>query len=360
MPRRVAATATAPARGAASSLRLVIPPSLTCPGAPFSLILVVSDQVEEHVLERAAGRARAATPMPAAASTRVASAGSGTASCMPPAPAISADRPGRDQPALVHDDDVRAGLLDLGQQVAGHDDRAPGRGVVAAAPRASRRSAAGRGRWSARRAPAPRAGRAWPARCRAAAACRGCRRGPAGRSTPPSPAMSSAVVELGLVVGSRPVAAQYSRRFSRPVRCGRKPGPSMNAPSRASTGAPGTTGSPNTCTCAGGRRDQPDQHAQRGGLAGAVRAEQPDDLAALDPEADVVDRAVAAGVLLDQRLDADRHVGEVGSRLEHAAGGARSRTPTEPPTSRRRSPPTISQANGCPALIVRARSSSAG
>ena len=38
-----------------------------------------------------------------------------------PCPTISPTGPGREQPALVHDDEVGAGLLDLGQQVAGDD-----------------------------------------------------------------------------------------------------------------------------------------------------------------------------------------------------------------------------------------------
>ena len=57
--------------------------------------------------------------------------------------------------------------------------------------------------------------------------------------------MSSAVSKSASSSG-RPVAAQYSRRFSWPDRCGRNPGPSMNAPIRDSTGAPGVTGWPNT------------------------------------------------------------------------------------------------------------------
>ena len=60
----------------------------------------------------------------------------------------------------------------------------------------------------------------------------------------PSPAISSASATCDSSVG-RPVADQYSARFSAPDRCGRKPGPSTNAPIRASTGAPGRTSSPN-------------------------------------------------------------------------------------------------------------------
>ena len=146
-----------------------------------------------------------------------------------------------------------------------------------AAPRASRGSAAGRARWSARRARAGRAGRAWPGRSRAAAACPGCRCRPGGRSTrrarrspaPPSTCDSS--------VG-RPVAAQYSARFSAPDRCGRKPGPSTNAPIRDSTGAPGPHLLAEGRDRARGRPDEAHEHAQHGGLARAVRPEQAEHL----------------------------------------------------------------------------------
>ena len=70
---------------------------------------------------------------------------------------------------------------------------------------------------------------------------------------------------------------------------------------------------------------RPDQHAQRGRLAGAVRAEQADDLASLDPEADAVDRAVAVAVLLDEVVDRDRHVGEI--RVRSAGPPATSSPP---------------------------------
>ncbi|CAM5252236.1 hypothetical protein SALBM311S_00680 [Streptomyces alboniger] len=46
--------------------------------------------------------------------------------------------------------------------------------------------------------------------------------------------------------GGRPVARQYSSRFSRPDRCGRKPAPSTKAPTRDSTVAPGAMAWPKT------------------------------------------------------------------------------------------------------------------
>src|SRR5512142_872588 len=63
----------------------------------------------------------------------------------------------------------------------------------------------------------------------------------------PSPAMSSASSSRASASG-RPVACQYSRRLASPDRCGRNPGPSTSAPSRDSTGAPGTRRWPKTST----------------------------------------------------------------------------------------------------------------
>ena len=174
------------------------------------------DQVEEHVLE------------------------SGSAPLGVAAPSSADTGPGRDQAAPVHDHHVGAGLLDLGQQVAGDDHGTAVARRSARAPRASRRSAAGRARWWARRAPAGRAGRAWPGRWPAAAAC------PGSRCVRP---------------GRAPRRARRSpapRRSGRPRRAGRSPAsrargcpgrtgaagsraPRRTSPSRDSTGAPGVT-----------------------------------------------------------------------------------------------------------------------
>ena len=80
--------------------------------------------------------------------------------------------------------------------------------------------------------------------------------------------------------GGLPVQAQVSR----PVRCGRKPGPSTSAPSRRQHRRAGRQAVPEDEDLAGGRLGQPHQHPQRRGLAGAVRAEQADDLSTLDGE----------------------------------------------------------------------------
>ncbi len=74
----------------------------------------------------------------------------------------------------------------------------------------------------------------------------------------------------------------------------------MNAPRRASTGAPGTTGSPNTWTSPAVGVISPTSTRSVVVLPAPFGPEQADDLSAFDPEADVVDRAVTAGVLLDE------------------------------------------------------------
>ena len=68
----------------------------------------------------------------------------------------------------------------------------------------------------------------------------------------------------------------------------------MNAPRRASTGAPGTTGSPKTWIAPAVGVISPTSMRRAVVLPAPFGPEQPDDLAALDAEADVVDGAVAA------------------------------------------------------------------
>ncbi len=118
----------------------------------------------------------------------------------------------------------------------------------------------------------------------------------------------------------RPVAAQYSSRLARPDRCGRNPGPSTNDPSRPSTGDPGTTRTPEHPQLARGRPDQTHEHPQRGRLPRPVGTEQPQHLAALDPEAHVPDGDEAVAVGLGEVGDDERDVDEVGVDGEVAAG----------------------------------------
>ena len=103
-------------------------------------------------------------------------------SSVSPAAGDLRDRSRLHQPAAVHDHQVRAGLLDLGEEVAGDDDGPARRPRTGSSRPASRGSAAGRVRSSARRGSAGPACRAWPARWRAAAACPASRCVPRGRA----------------------------------------------------------------------------------------------------------------------------------------------------------------------------------
>src|SRR4051794_15677708 len=91
--------------------------------------IALSDQFQEDVLEGAPGRHRFgddagggqhARRLDRVRHRQLQPAGAGDLR----------GRPGRDQPSLVHDDDVRVGLLHFGEQVARHDDRPAGAGVV--------------------------------------------------------------------------------------------------------------------------------------------------------------------------------------------------------------------------------------
>ena len=224
----------------------------------------------------------------------------------------------------------RAGLLDLGEQVAGHDHGAPA-GRVAAQHLAHRvdlrrvepvgrlvehqqlrqaehglgdgeplphalavgADAALDRRRRARRSPAPR-------RC--------ARPRPGGR-WPPS------------------TAAGCPRRTG----AAGSPGPSTNAPIRASTGAPGLDGLAERGDRARGRPDEPHQHAQHGGLAGAVGAEQAEHHALLDVERDALHRAEPAAVGLGQVADLQRRAPLPGPG---AAATRRRRTRRGRPASR--------------------------
>ena len=157
-----------------------------------------------------------------------------------PSPMISATGPGGEAAAAVHDDHVGAGLLDFAEQVAGHDHGPPPVAPrTGAGRRASRGSAAGPGRSSARRGPAGPAGRAWPGRWPAAGSCPASRCAPAGRSRRPRPGDLQHLRPGAQPPPGRPVARQYRSRLARPDRCGRKPGPSTNEPEPGQRGRAG-------------------------------------------------------------------------------------------------------------------------
>ena len=87
-----------------------------------------------------------------------------------------------------------------------------------------------------------------------------------------------------------------------------------------------STGWPNSQRLARGRRQQAGQHLHRRGLAAAVRAEEAEDLAALDREADAVDGgevAEAAGQVARRRWPARRRRGARGGMSQRPVAGAR-------------------------------------
>ncbi len=116
--------------------------------------------------------------------------------------------------------------------------------------------------------------------------------------------------------GARPVADQYASRFWRPVRCGRKPGTLDEGADPAEHARAGRDGLAEHVDAAGVGGDEAHDHAHRRRLAGTVGAEQPDDLALLGAPRHVVDGAVPVGVRLDESLDDERDVGEVGTRRQ--------------------------------------------
>ena len=138
-----------------------------------------------------------------------------------------------------------------------------------------------------------------------------------GDGRAPSPAMASASSRCASSVG-RPVAAQYMRRLSCPDRCGRKPDPSTNDPSRESTGEPGLDAVAEHPDVALAGGDQPHEHAQRGGLARAVGAEQAEDLAVADREVHAVDRPEPVRVALREPPHHQRGVDELGVDVDPA------------------------------------------
>ena len=144
------------------------------------------------------------------------------------------------QPAAVQHADPGAHLLDLGEQVAGDEDRGAGR-VELEQQRADVADALrveAVGRLVEDQQPRRPQQRVRPGR--GAAACRASRRGPGVRRRPPSPTRSSASstrpARRGPARPERPMASK-SARLARPDRCGYAAGPSTIAPTSGSTSA---------------------------------------------------------------------------------------------------------------------------
>ena len=248
-PWRIAISATAPARRArrpASSS-----PSCRSTQRP-------ARGVERRGAARAVSAACTRTRLPAGAAGQLADGALG------------------DEPAAADDHDVVDGLRDLGEHVAGDQHRAALGGAARAGSRAASGCPAGRGRWRARRGPAPRvaeqrAGEPEPL----AHAERVPARAPVGRARRARPARStSSTREARQPAPSRASA----RRWSRPLRPGCAPATSSFAPTRrAGSLELARSGRPSIGRVAGGRPRQPEQHPQRRRLAGAVRAEEAGD-----------------------------------------------------------------------------------
>ena len=224
-----------------------------------------------------------------------------------------------DDPAVVDDRDLVAGLLDLVQQVRGEEDGAAlvdeARGSVARISRipagsrpfigSSRISSSGR--------------RAGSARCRAAGACRGSRssrgrrRGRPGRRARATAAMRPSA--------ARSRAAATIFRFSRPVRCGWKRGSSTIAPTRASASRRLAGFGRPSRRLAGGRPRQAEQRADHRRLPGAVRPEEAKGDAGRDEQVDAVDGDALAEAL-GQRAGLDHRFHHRRARSRRIVGAA--------------------------------------
>ncbi len=199
-----------------------------------------------------------------------------------------------ERPPAVDDRHAVARLLDLGEQVA-RDEDARSRARPRAGGRAagSRGSRPDRGRSPARRGSARPARRAGPARSRAAAACRASRSRPCrpgarrARPSPPAPSIRPLAPggqhprEVLEVLPSRQVAVEIRRLDDRAhVRHGLREVASEveAADAHAAPVGPG----------------EAHEHADRGRLAGSVRAQETEDLAGADVEGHIRDRFAVA------------------------------------------------------------------
>ena len=192
----------------------------------------------------------------------------------------------RDAAALGDHDDVVGGLRDLGQHVAGDEHRAALGRRAGAGSRAASGCPAGPGRWRARRARAPSGRRAARPRGRAAGACRASSRPRAGRPRPLSATSSSSSSTRASPI---PAAVASVRRWLRPLRPGWSIPPSSTAPTVRAGSSSVANGCPCTVRRAGRRAHEPEQHPQRGRLAGAVGAQEADDAPLVHREREVVD-----------------------------------------------------------------------
>ena len=180
----------------------------------------------------------------------------------------------RDQAAAGDDHDVVDGLRDLGQQVARHEHGAAARRRRSAGSGAASGRPRGRGRWPARRGSAPRVAEQRAGQAEALAH-------PEREALhPPVAGVGEADLLEHLVDARRrePAAAASTRRWSRARRPGWKQVDSSTAPTwRNGSASSRVRAARRWWRVPAGRRDEAEQHAQRGGLAGAVGAEEAGD-----------------------------------------------------------------------------------
>ena len=218
-----------------------------------------------------------------------------------------------DHLAVVDDGDAVAQLLGFLEVVGGEHHR------HALAIEARGRSSTARGearcrrRRSARRAPGSAANGPSPWRPAAAASCR-----PTGCGRKRRPCRSGASPPAARRSAARPAERRTGRPGSRALRAGLK-----NGSNRISCGTMpierlalrgcSSMSKPQIVTLPLRFGDQPGEDVDQRRLAGAVGAEQPEDLPARHVEADVVERelgrAPLAGIGLGQGFDADCGVG---------------------------------------------------
>ena len=236
----------------------------------------------------------------------------------------SATGPGGDDPAGVHDDDVAAGQLDLGEQVAGDDDGAAGRGIRLQ-DRAHRRDL-GRvetvGRLVEEEHLGPAEHGLGDAEALLHAVAVGADRAVEGAAERRD---GEGLVDPGLVggasgrgpVGLEVLAAGEVGEEAGALDEGSDPAEDLRA------GVDRSAEDVHRSRVGG---DEAEHHPHRRRLAGAVGAEQADDLAALGPPGHVVDGTVPVGIRLDEAVDDERDVGVVlADDLAVAAAAAQER-----------------------------------
>ena len=235
------------------------------------------------------------------------------------------DRPVGDDRALVHDDDVRAGLLDLGEQVARHQHGAPARGVAAQdlahGVDLGRVEPVGRlVEHEQLRQPEHGLGDREPLAHALAVGA--------------DPAVDR-VAEAGDLQCLSRCASPAGGRW-RPSRAGGSPhrtgAAGSRGPRRTRRSGPAPArrprpAAPNARIVPGRRPDQAHEHAQHGRLAGAVRAEQAQHHAALDVERHPAHRREAAAVGLGEVADLRSGVGASRPAPAPARSGPAGRAP---------------------------------